>query len=146
MVRKTDSNIHKTSAGKQLSNVDQAGCSHQVHTLVQMKVELEVHVELACLSSMINIMSYGAAELARCLVALCLGSTAYLAAMEIMCTCSLQWALGGQQCNATTKPRYAYVMPPMLRHPTYAYITIAKRHSTSLHSANILWNIYIGKI
>jgi len=34
---------------KLLSNVDQAGCLHQVCSLVQIKVELEAHTKFACL-------------------------------------------------------------------------------------------------
>ena len=83
-------------------------------------MQVEIHIELAC-----------------CFVVLYWAEAAFLAAMKIMCTCSLWGALGSQKCdhhirswdcNMNTKPRTLL----RLGHASYAYVMITKPCSTLL--------------
>ena len=63
-------------------------------------------------------------KLTHCLVVLSRLSTAYSAAMNILCAYRLPGATRSQQYNVTTKPPYTYVT---LQYAT-PYVTITKPH------------------
>ena len=121
---------------KLLSNVDQAAGakSCRVHSLVQMKVELNANnAGLACLLSRCSHQTHSLLsrlyQTRVCLIQL-LTQQQWRAHVPVAC----KGALGiknvlGRECNTTTNPTYAYITPPTLTshllRSSYAYVTIA---------------------